>query len=117
MLGGIHLHLGYWDATVGEGSTAISNSSYYFMHPASNATPPCMTATAGHALSTSAYSPAESNTAARWMILTSDEIELLQTAEMGEYERALTLCRSAKSQYERTVSITAVAIGDGFLPR
>ncbi|MBO7559351.1 MAG: hypothetical protein J6T52_12795 [Bacteroidaceae bacterium] len=100
----IHLHLGYWDATVGEGSTAISNSSYYFMHPTSNATPPCMTATAGNALSTSAYSPAESNTAARWMILTSNEIELLQTAEMGEYERALTLCRSAKSQYERTVN-------------
>lgn len=105
----IHLHLGYWDATVGEGSTAISNSSYYFMHPASNATPPCMTATAGHALSTSAYSPAESNTAARWMILTSDEIELLQTAEMGEYERALALCRSAKSQYERTVSGAATS--------
>lgn len=105
----IHLHLGYWDATVGEGSTAISNSSYYFMHPASNATPPCMTATAGHALSTSAYSPAENNTAARWMILTSDEIELLQTAEMGEYERALTLCRSAKSQYERTVSGAATS--------
>ena len=105
----IHLHLGYWDATVGEGSTAISNSSYYFMHPASNATPPCMTATAGHALSTSAYSPAESNTAARWMILTSDEIELLQTAEMGEYERALTLCRSAKSQYERTVNGAATS--------
>ena len=105
----IHLHLGYWDATVGEGSTAISNSSYYFMHPASNATPPCMTATAGHALSTSAYSPAESNTAARWMILTSDEIELLQTAEMGEYERALALCRSAKSQYERTMSGAATS--------
>lgn len=105
----IHLHLGYWDATVGEGSTAISNSSYYFMHPASNATPPCMTATAGHALSTSDYSPAESNTAARWMILTSDEIELLQTAEMGEYERALALCRSAKSQYERTVDGAATS--------
>ncbi|MBO7661367.1 MAG: hypothetical protein J6S65_07565, partial [Bacteroidaceae bacterium] len=105
----IHLHLGYWDATVGEGSTAISNSSYYFMHPASNATPSCMTATAGHALSTSAYSPAESNTAARGMILTSNEIELLQTAEMGEYERALTLCRSAKSQYERTVDGAATS--------
>ena len=110
----IHLHLGYWDATVGEGDAAISKSTYYLMHPASNGAPACLTATTNHALTTSAYSPAEAQTAARWMILTTEEVESLEMAEMSEYQRALALCRSAKTSYERSVSGAASAALEQF---
>ncbi|MBQ8050212.1 MAG: dockerin type I repeat-containing protein [Bacteroidaceae bacterium] len=79
----IHLHLGWWDATFGAGTAAVDKDTYYLMHPASSATPSCLTATSSNSLTTSTYSPAENQTAARWMILTMDETEAIASAAIN----------------------------------
>ena len=71
----IHLHLGWWDASFASGSEAINMDTYYLMHPASTATPTCLTASASGNVATTAYSPAENLTTARWMILTREQAE------------------------------------------
>ncbi len=76
----IHLHLGWWDATFGSGTAAVNKDTYYLMHPASSATPACLTASTSNTVSSSSYNPAEGQTAKRWMILTMDETGAMDNA-------------------------------------
>ncbi len=94
----IHLHLGWWDATFGTGGSQVSMDTYYLMHPANTGTPTCLAADASNALTTATYSPAEAQTASRWMILTMDQADDINDAIVdAERDKVLNLIAKVRT--------------------
>ena len=78
----IHLMRGRVDAKMEiDDATTLAVRGYWIIHPESSATPPCMTAGTGGAVSTASFSLANSATTQRWVILSEGDMEgIIRTA-------------------------------------
>ena len=69
---------------VSVGTTTIPRRGYWLIHPTQNWTPPCLTASADGSISTSTFNIANKSTAQRWLILTKEEAQTIETAAVDE---------------------------------
>ena len=78
----IHLMRGRVDAKMEiDDATTLAVRGYWIIHPESSATPPCMTAGTGGAVSTASFSLANSATTQRWVILSEGDMAgIIRTA-------------------------------------
>jgi hypothetical protein len=69
---------------VSVGITTIAHRGYWIIHPTQNWTPPCLSASANGAIGTATFNIANASLKQRWLLLTKEEAQGIETAGIDE---------------------------------
>ena len=103
------------DVTLNTGNGTASYRGYWMIHPESNSTPPCLTASANGATKSSGFDIANTATSQRWLLLTASEAVAFEEGCLGVAKKEFEDMLAKVRELSETPHVENVADADNTL--